>query len=77
MTSQEVADNIDRSRALVLVWCRAGRLPGAVRVGRDWQIPESALDVLRARNLTPGRVRKHAKPASGVRYTMVAVPRIG
>ena len=55
MKSSEVAALIGRSRALVLVWCRAGRLPGATHTGRDWIIPESAVRVLLARNTVPGR----------------------
>ena len=66
MTSREVAALIGRSRALVLAWCRAGKLPGATHEGREWIIPESAVPVLLARNTVPGRRASAETAASPV-----------
>ncbi len=39
----QVAKKMKATRAAVIKWCNAGKLPGAALWGRDWRIPASAL----------------------------------
>jgi excisionase family DNA binding protein len=43
LTVEEVAAHFRVDAATVRGWCREGRLPGAERVGKRWQIPSGAL----------------------------------
>jgi hypothetical protein len=55
-TCEQVAEVMHRTPACVRGWCRAGRLPGAYRMGdgsREWRIPLEALDDFRATQRKP------------------------
>jgi excisionase family DNA binding protein len=49
MTTTEAARVLRCSAANVRKMCRRGRLPGAVRVGRDWFVPRSAIEQAKER----------------------------
>ncbi|MBQ8248131.1 MAG: hypothetical protein IJZ42_13465 [Lachnospiraceae bacterium] len=42
ITAQEYADMYGKSVEQIKVFCRKGRLSGAVKIGRDWLIPSDA-----------------------------------
>lgn len=42
ISSAEFAERHDKSMEIIKVYCRTGRIPGAVKVGRAWLIPENA-----------------------------------
>ncbi len=42
VTSEEYAEMYDKTREIVKVYCREGRIPGAQKVGRAWMIPRNA-----------------------------------
>ncbi len=42
ITTAQAADNWGVSRKTVLAWISRGKLPQAVKMGRDWFIPEDA-----------------------------------
>lgn len=44
LSVQAVADRLGRDPSTVRRWCREGTLPGALRLGRDWMVPEKALE---------------------------------
>lgn len=43
LTASETAARFGVTARAVTGWCRAGRLPGAVRLGKAWLIPAAAL----------------------------------
>ena len=43
LTTRDAAARLGVKADTVKRWCQQGKLPGAVRQGRDWMIPESAL----------------------------------
>ncbi len=53
----------------VKCWCRKGKLAGAEKFGRDWMIPQAALDALIAAQ-TGGRKTKTMKTFS---YTTIGI----
>ena len=43
MTSKEAAKYINRTDSLIRKLCKAEKLPGAVKVGHTWFIPEETI----------------------------------
>lgn len=43
LTTQEAAEHLRVSKATILRWCKAGKLP-AFRIGREWRINMAELD---------------------------------
>ena len=43
MTSKEAAEYINRTDSLIRKLCKAEKLPGAVKVGNTWLIPEETV----------------------------------
>ena len=42
ITLGEYAEKVDKSREIIKVWCRTGRLPGAQKMAGRWMIPKDA-----------------------------------
>jgi len=42
ITVKDVAEKWDLKSRTVQIMCSEGRIPGAVKFGRDWAIPENA-----------------------------------
>lgn len=53
LTIQEYAASIGKAERTVRQKCQLGHLPGAVKIGRDWMIPEGT-------QYTDGRVKTGA-----------------
>jgi hypothetical protein len=50
-------------RTTVLARCKAGKIPGAIRLGRDWLVPVgTVLEPAGKGGWTPGKPRKHKSP---------------
>lgn len=47
LTVREAAERLGAPPVTIRLWCRQGRLAQAQRVGRDWVIPEEALQTFR------------------------------
>lgn len=61
LTAREAADVLGMDADSVSALCRAGRLPGARKQGRDWTIPEASVAAYRDRDRTgesPGGPRR-------------------
>jgi len=56
LTTAEAASVLSVTERRVQAMIRAGRLPNAVKAGRDWLIPESDIESVKVRK--PGRPRK-------------------
>ena len=46
LTSAQAAERVGVAQITIRVWCSSGKLAGADKLGRDWLIPESALDAV-------------------------------
>lgn len=57
LTAPQAAERLGVSRYRIWQFCAAGRLPGAVKHGRDWLIPVAALAAVAGRRRT-GRPKK-------------------
>jgi len=44
LTTKEAAKRLEAGESSIRLWCSQGRFEGAIRVGRDWIIPESSLE---------------------------------
>ena len=42
LTTKQAADRHGVAANTVRLWCRQGKVRGAVRIGRDWMIPADA-----------------------------------
>ena len=42
LTTQQAAALRGVAVVTVRRWCQQGKVPGAIRIGRDWMIPETA-----------------------------------
>lgn len=50
-------------RTTVLARCKSGKIPGAIRLGRDWLVPVgTVLEPAGKGGWTPGKARKHKSP---------------
>jgi predicted site-specific integrase-resolvase len=63
LTTTQIAAAVGVDRTTIQHHCREGHLPGAVKAGRDWFIPQTFADpaVYRATVGRPGRKRRAAK----------------
>jgi len=64
LTSAEAGARLGISACQMRKLCKAGRVDGAVKYGRDWVIPESALALVTRRvgGWPAGRSRKKLQP---------------
>lgn len=53
VTSEMYAEMHDKSKEIVKVYCREGRIPGAQKVGRAWMIPKDAPYPVQKKNQRP------------------------
>lgn len=58
ITTTEAADELGVSLSLVHRLLNRGLFAGARRMGRDWAIPRSSLDAVKARPTKRGRPRR-------------------
>lgn len=54
-TTQEAADILKVSRALIIRLCAQNRIKGAKKFGREWMIPD-AIKVLASKNPRPSKI---------------------
>jgi hypothetical protein len=47
-TLEELAARYRRARSTIRDWCRAGRFPGARKLGREWRVPASGVAAFEA-----------------------------
>ena len=64
-TSKEIANKWGKSERTVNNWCKTGKIPDAIKVGRDWQIPDDAVRPVDGR-VTSGKYTKK-KETTGVK----------
>lgn len=60
ITVKEYAERIGKAPTTVRQKCQLGHLPGAVKIGRDWLIPEDA--EYHDNRIKSGRYKNQRKP---------------
>lgn len=61
-TIRDACGRLGLSRVRVAQFCRAGRMAGAVRLGRMWAIPRGSLEAFALLDRPPGRPRVESAP---------------
>lgn len=45
-TTAQVQKETGIKRSMIARWCRAGKFPGAKRIGKSWWLPETGVHLL-------------------------------